>query len=363
MQPKRILHVTSVLNFGGIETLIMNIFRKIDREKVIFDFLVVREDKGFFEDEILSLGGKIYKIPSLKKSGYFSFKHHLNNFFAEHGEYKTVHCHLNALSGIVLEVAQANGVERRIAHAHTAFPKYSFLEGTIKNYFKKSIKKYATDFLACSKDASDWLYGKDFSSTLILKNGIDAERFTFSKTAREKIRKELKLEDKFVIINVGRFSKEKNHDFLVEVFEEVLKINPDSVLICIGNGKLKDRLRKKIKSLKLNQVYFFDSTPDVYNFLSASDVYVSTSAFEGFGNSASEAQFNSLPCILSDGFSKDVNFTKNCKFLSLKDSTEKWAEVISMSNRQSVHFVSSQDFEDFHILSTVKALCRLYFKK
>ena len=363
MQPKRILHVTSVLNFGGIETLIMNIFRSIDREKLVFDFLVVREEKGVFESEILSLGGKIYKIPALKKSGYFSFKRALSNFFREHGEYDTVHCHLNAISSIVLKAAKENGIEKRIAHAHTAFPKYSFTEKLIKSYFKKSIKKHATDFLACSKEASDWLYGKDFELSTILKNGIDTKLFSFSHKKRDEIRQKLNLENKFVIINVGRFSKEKNHSLLIKIFKEVLCVKPDAVLICIGDGKLKEKIKKEIASSALNdKIIILNARLDVYDFLCASDVYVSTSTFEGFGNSAVEAQFNSLPCILSDGFSNEVDISKNCKFLSFKNSPKEWASVIINYSRESVLPLPKCSYENFDISAIATSLTDFYFK-
>lgn len=363
MQPKRILHVTSVLNLGGIETFIMNIFRSIDREKLVFDFLVVREDNGVFESEILSLGGKIYKIPALKKSGYFSFKKALNDFFSMHREYDTVHCHLNAISSIVLKAAKENGIEKRIAHAHTAFPKYSFTEKLIKNFFKKSIKKHATDFLACSTGASDWLYGKDFKLSTIIKNAIDTKLFSFSQKKRAEIRQKLNIANKFVIINVGRFSKEKNHSLLIKIFKEVLYINPNSVLICIGDGKLKEKIKKEISSSALNdKIIILNARLDVYDFLCASDVYVSTSTFEGFGNSAVEAQFNSLPCILSDGFSNEVDVSKNCKFLSSKSSPKEWATIIANSSRENILPLPKCSYENFDISATAKVLTDFYFK-
>lgn len=364
MSIKRILHVTSVLNFGGIETLIMNIFRNIDREKIVFDFLVVREDNGFFEEEIKALGGRIYKIPALKKVGYFKFKKELDYFFKSHSEYDIVHSHINALSGIILESAKRHNVKTRIAHSHTAFPKYSFAEKVIKNHFKKSIIKNATDFFACSKNASEWLFGEKAQSSIIIKNGIDTKIFSFSPKQRELCRNDLNIDDKFVIINIGRFSKEKNHSFLISVFDEVLKINPDAFLICIGNGHLKGKAKDLIHKLNLDEkVLLLESTENVARFLNAADVYVSTSIFEGFGTSVAEAQFNSLSCVLSDIHSIEVDLFGKCNFLSLKETAENWARTISNTKRGTEIPQKTISLCENNINYTVKTLTDYYLGK
>jgi len=363
MYPKRILQITSVLNFGGIETLIMNIFRNIDRDKIVFDFLAVNEEKGAFEEEIISLGGKIYKIPSLKKSGYFKFKKNLDLFFKEHKEYEIVHSHINAFSSIVLGVAKTNGIKTRIAHSHTAFPKYPPLEIIIKNQFKKKITSVATDFFACSKDASDWLFGKDFKKSIIIKNGVDKHLFSFSHVQRESLRNDYNLNQKFVTINVGRFSKGKNHSFLLDIQKEISIQYPDSVLICIGKGKYKNQIIKKIKKLDLeNNVILLPPQKNVYDFLSASDVYVSPSHYEGFGNSVAEAQCNSLPCVLSNTHPKEVVISDRCVFLSLDDSPKKWADLIINTYKNSISIRQNEVLIKDDIQKTVDYLSNFYLK-
>lgn len=364
MYPKRILQITSVLNFGGIETLIMNIFRNIDREKIVFDFLTVSEECGAFEEEILSLGGKIYKIPSIKKSGFLNFKKNLDLFFKEHKEYEIVHSHINAFSSITLEAAKNNGVKTRIAHSHTAFPKYSLIEKIVKNHFKKKITYVATDFFACSTNAAEWLFGKNFKKSIILKNGVDKNKFSFSNSKREKTRKDYNLNQKFVIINVGRFSKEKNHSFLLDIQKEISTQYPDSILVCIGDGKHKNQIIKKIKKLDLEKnVILLPPQKNVYDFLSAADIYVSTSYFEGFGNAVAEAQCNSLPCILSTVHPKEVIISDRCNFLSLDDSPKTWANIIinTYKNSSSIRHYEALIKDD--IKQNVDYLSNFYLNK
>ncbi len=358
MLPKRILHVTSVLNYGGIENLILNVFKNIAREKIVFDFLVIREDEGVLESEIRSLGGVIHKIPSIKESGYSGFKKNLKKFFKNNPQYSIVHSHVNTLSGVVLECAKQCGIPTRISHSHTAFPKYGFFECICKKFLKSKLAKIATDRFACSDEAGKWLFGED-SDFVVVKNGLDIKRFTFLRETREKARTDLKIENKFVIINVGRFSKEKNHIFLIDILKELLKSNENAFLICVGSGKLKRVFEKKITSQNLqDHVLIVDSTSNVEYFLCASDVYVSPSVFEGFGSAVAEAQVNSLPCVLSDGHPKSVNFTDNCKFLSIDIPAKLWAKKILDSKRKPCVSIS-----DYNINTTVDFLFNFYSSK
>ncbi len=358
MLPKRILHVTSVLNYGGIENLILGVLKNIDREKIVFDFLVIREEYGILEEEIRSLGGVIHKIPAIKKTGYLGFKKNLKKFFTDNPQYSIVHSHVNTLSGIVLECAKICGIPTRIAHSHTAYPKYNFFEGLCKSVFKRKLPKVATDYFACSDEAGKWLFGKESNFTVI-KNGIDIDRFAFSKETREQARADLKLENKLVIINVGRFSKEKNQLFLLDILKELLIADKNVRLICVGSGKLKEVFEKKISDSSLQEfVLLTEATSNVEYFLNASDVYVSPSLFEGFGSSVAEAQVNSLPCILSDGYPKSVNFTDNCIFLSHESSAKTWAEKIFESTRKN-----NVSFLEYSISNTADFLLNFYFYK
>lgn len=364
MNPKRILQVTSILNIGGIESLLMNIFRNIDREKFVFDFLVVNEAEGFFEKEILSLGGRIYKIPSLKKSGYFRFKKNLEAFFDSHKEYTIVHSHIDTFSGIVLNAAKKFGVRTRIAHAHSAFPKYSLPEILIKGFFKRSVLKSATDLFACSHEAAVWLFKRRFSEAYVLKSGIDTKSFIFSEDKRNEFRARYKIEGKFVLINVGRFAKSKNHTFLISIFEKVTKIKEESILILVGDGNQKKKIERLVEQKSLcDKVLFFDTSTDVTPYLNAADVYVSTSEYEGFGISVAEAQFNSLSCVISKGFPKEINLFGRCRFLSLKDSSQVWANSISDISREKIIPQEMLYSSEHDIKNTVNFLSKFYDSK
>ncbi len=364
MPPIRVLHVTSVLNYGGIENLIMNIFRNIKREEIVFDFLVIREDVGIFEDEISKLGGRIYKIPSMKKSGYFSFQKNLMNFFKSHPEYSIIHSHVNTFNGPVLECAKKCGIKTRISHAHTAYPKYTFIEKAVKYFFKSMIKNSATDFFSCSKLASDWLYGKNFADNKVLINGIDSNNFAFSLQKRKTLRKQLNIENKFVLINVARFSKEKNHLFLLNILNELKKKQIDFSLICIGKGKQKKHFLKCANRLNLmEKIHILDSLSNVNDFYNAADVYVAPSLFEGFGLSVAEAQFNSLPCIVSDSFPNEIKLSNNCKFLSLKDKASVWVDSILSAERKDLSKYNLPQLRMYDISYTVEYLSEFYLDK
>ena len=212
-KPIRVLQITGGMNMGGIENFIMNVYRNIDREKVQFDFLIHQKEKQIFEDEILSLGGKVYRIPSFGKAGHFGYLKELRNFFINHKEYKIVHSHYNTVSGIILREAKRCGIENRIAHSHTSYPKYRLIERIYKNYSKSLINPNSTLRFACSEKAGEWLFGKK-QIFRVINNGIDPKKYKFNLELRNQIRKELGFtENDIVLGHVGRFSQEKNHMF------------------------------------------------------------------------------------------------------------------------------------------------------
>jgi len=361
MPPIRILQVTSVLNYGGIETMIMNVFRNVNRDNIVFDFLVIREDKGVFENEILKLGGRIYKIPSMKKVGYFKFIDNLLDFFKSHTEYGIIHSHVNTFNGPILKCAKKCGVKTRISHSHTAYPKYPLIEKAIKGYFKSMIKNSATHFFSCSEIASQWLYGKNFKNNKVIINGIKTHDFLFSNAKREELRKKLNIEDKLVLLNISRFYREKNHFFLLKILKEIVKTNKNAMLVCIGNGVLRNSFINQALKMELSEnVIVLDSTRNVQDYYNMADVYVSPSLFEGFGVSVAEAQFNSLPCIISNSFPKEINVFDNCKFISLKEHPTIWAEAILSSKRNNLFMNNQLNLSVYDVSYTADYLTDFY---
>lgn len=326
----RILHVVPNMQAGGLETFIMNIYRNIDRSKIQFDFLVHYQGEFFYDDEIRELGGKIYKLSVRDDNNFIKYLKDLKSFFKAHKEYKIVHGHMESLGQFYLREAKKNKIPMRIAHSHN-----SSTEKTVKGYMKsillKNYHKYATDLFACSKKAGEYMFGN--KRFLVWNNAINIENFLFDHSVRNEIRKELNLEDKFVIGHIGRFCKQKNHKFIIEVFEEVLRKNKNSVLILAGKGELEDSIKElvKIKGIE-DKVKFLGVRKDTSRLYMAMDCLLFPSLFEGLGIVAIEAQCSGLPVIASDVIPNEANVTSGFYKLSLSESIARWAEVVNIFN-------------------------------
>lgn len=327
-EPIRILQVVTIMNLGGLENFIMNIYRNIDRSQFQFDFLVHRQERGFFDDEIEELGGRIFRFNPIRPTQFFKYKNELRTFFLSHREYKIIHSHLNENSGIILSVAKEMKIPVRIAHSHakaTAGP-YKFLRKLIK----KSIPYYSTVNLACSKDAGKWLFNsKKFE---VFNNSIDCDKFKFQQntTKNNLLRKSLNIKpDEFVLGLIARFSPTKNHQFLIEVFSELLKIEKKSKLILIGDGELKEDILNKVKKHNIiDSVIFVGNVSNPQDYLSIMDVFVLTSFYEGMPLSLIEAQCNGLPILMSDTIPSEIEITDLVFKESLNSSPAIWANKI-----------------------------------
>jgi len=342
-KPIRILQVITIMNRGGAECMIMNYYNTIDRSKVQFDFLVHRDEKGAFEDDIESMGGKIYRMPAISPSNYSDYKRKLDAFFKEHKEYKIVHSHLNALSSIVLNAAKENNVPVRIAHSHIAiesdiyknvFRKNTDIKATVKDTIQSLVKykvaKKATHFFACSIKAGEWLFGKKHASkVVVINNAINASLFSYNASKAEKIKIEHNLTGKKVIGHVGRFNEQKNHFFLLKIFEEIIKKDDNCVLVLIGIGNLMDSIKKEVERLNLkDHVIFLGLRDDINNLLQAFDLFLFPSLYEGLPVTLIEAQASGLPIVASDTITPEVDLTGLISFLSINDSESKWADIV-----------------------------------
>ena len=333
-QPVRILHVVSVMNPGGIETLLINVHRKIDRSKIQFDFLVQREQVGLYEPEILALGGRIYRVSYLTKVGPWKYMRLLEMFFKSHPEYQIVHSHMNTVSGLILQAAEKAGVPVRIAHSHTVNPQSGLAETLFKNYYcRPKIPHFATHFFACSQDAGRWLFGEKLAATRleIVRNGIDTDRFGYNEQTRLEMRKQLGLKnDAFVVGHVGRFHPVKNHAFLLDIFFELHKQKPEATLLLVGDGETKPEIERNVQKMELTgAIRFLGIRNDVDKLLQAMDVFVFPSLYEGLPMVLVEAQAAGLPCIISDviPLEVDINNTLITR-LSLSQKASQWATAV-----------------------------------
>jgi len=299
----KILHCVYGMNRGGLETFIMNLFRNIDRNKIGFDFLVHTDQECAYDREIKELGGKIYFVPP-RKQGVNANRLALRDFFECHPEYQIVHQHVSSLSYIEpLKVAKEKGIPVRIVHGHSTGQGGNYLHRFAHVWNRLHIRNFATHFFACSDLAANWMFGKRYHASgdvQIINNGIPVESFTFDERKRVRKRKELGIEGKFVVGHIGRFAEVKNHDFLVEIFRAVHRLDSNSVLLLVGDGDLRIKTEEKVRLLGLsNNVIFTGLRSDIPELLCAMDVFVlpSVEPTEAFGLVQLEAMAYGKPVI------------------------------------------------------------------
>lgn len=306
--------------------MIMNYYRHIDREKVQFDFLVHRQERAAFDDEIESLGGRIYRLPRLVpwSKSYLSA---LNHFFDEHPEYKVVHVHQDCLSSVILKAAVQHNIPVRVAHSHSASQDKD-LKYPIKLWYKRDIPKYATNLFACGKGAGDWMFGG--ASYQIINNAIDVAAYTYDPTKRQEMRRQLGFENEFTIGHVGRFNQPKNHSFLLDIFAALLKKESNAILLLAGGGEDMPKMQAKAQTLGIaKHVRFLGVRSDVADLMQAMDVFVFPSLYEGLPVTMVEAQAAGLPCLISDKVPSECILSDGLvDILPLSADLEAWAEKI-----------------------------------
>lgn len=324
--PIRILQVVTYMGRGGLETMIMNYYRHVDRSKIQFDFLVHREFRADYDDEIEALGGKIYRLPRLVPwSG--SYRRALNAFFAQHPQYRIVHVHQDCLSSVILKAAKAHGVPVRIAHSHTSNQDKNW-KYPVKLFYRHRIPRYATALFACGEDAGDWMFGG--APYQILRNAIDVRAYDVPARDAQAVRESLHIApNAFVVGHVGRFRSQKNHTFLLDAFSELKKLHTNSVLLLVGDGDLQPEIMRKAQQLGLaGDVIFAGVQGDIPQLLAAMDCFVFPSLYEGLGIAAVEAQAAGLPCILSDQVPTQCDLTPLAQHLPLEEGAAAWAQKI-----------------------------------
>lgn len=366
-KPIRILQVIGKMDRAGAETMIMNLYRTIDRSKIQFDFMVHSSEKGDYDEEILALGGIIYHVPYFNGANYFEYTQKWKEFFRSHSEHKIVHGHIGSSAAIYLKIAKKFG-KYTIAHSH-ALNSTIFSERIKYGIISYPTRYIADYFLACSLLAGKDRFGEkvikgDYFS--VLKNAIQSDKFSYSEEIKQRKLQELGLEGKFVIGHIGRLSLPKNHNFLIDIFKEVSQRESNAVLILIGVGPLENELKKKVLNLHLQEkVIFLGLRDDISELLQAMDVFVFPSLWEGLGVAVVEAQATGIPCVISDVIPEEVDINANLvQMLSLDKPASAWADKISevkISNRHSKQLEVVESGYD--IMSTANWLQDFYLKK
>lgn len=330
-QPIRVLHCFGRMDRGGAETYIMNIYRKINRKKVQFDFVVHTNDICAYDDEILSLGGNIYRVPRYKGINLIEYIQAWKNLFNTHNDkWKIIHAHMFTTATIYLRIAKKYGLVT-IVHSHSTAAGFGLLS-KVKSLVQYPVRYIADYLFACSQSAGEWLYGEKHITNerfRVLNNAIDSKAFSFNLEKRYHKRTEMEIDKKFVIGHIGRFIETKNHEFIVNVFYDVVKKEKDSMLLLVGDGKMRSQIEEKVKKMNLsNNVIFAGIRSDIPDLLQVMDVFLFPSIYEGLPVTLIEAQASGVKCLISDTISQEVKITEEVKFLSLKKSSEYWAETI-----------------------------------
>lgn len=367
-----ILQLGMTKNIGGMETYLMSQYRKLDKEYVQYDFVnLSEEDQMAFSEEIEKNGSKIYSVPKRKYHPFLHYYEMMKILFYNRKKYKFIvlnTCHLYYI--FPLFFAKFMQIPNRIIHSHNSNDeiKISFFRKILININKMLMHFSVTDYWACSEIAGKWMFrNRNFR---VIHNAINVSDFVYNESIRQKVRTQLGLlKDEFVIGHVGRFSYQKNHDFLIDIFNEIHKVLPEAVLVLIGDAvedkSYLNEAKQKVKELNLEEnVSFLGMRNDVPEIMQAMDCFILPSRFEGLPLVGVEAQVAGLPCYFSDTITKEVKITNLVKFLSLEENPQIWAKKI-IKNRD---FKRKSDLDEiikagYDINTEIRKIEKFYINK
>ena len=330
-EPIRILHVLGGVGLGGAESRIMDIYRHIDKDRVQFDFLVHQTKKGYYEDEIEALGGRIYRVPRFKLYNILTYRKALREFFNTNHRFEVVHGHMTSTASIYLPIAKKCGVPVTVAHARSAGVDKG-VKGTITRLIRRPLRKKCDYMFACSMLAAKAVFGENNAKNgrvTIVPNAIDAKLFIYDEEVRNRMRQKLSLEDKFVIGHVGRFHYAKNHEYLLAVFQKIAQQRENARLLLLGEGERMGEMKEKAAALGVaDKVLFAGNQKEVWDYYQAMDFFLFPSRFEGLPGTVVEAQAAGLRCLISDAIAEEVKITELVTAYSIEEEPEKWAEYV-----------------------------------
>lgn len=376
-EPIRVLHVMGSTNLGGAESRVMELYRNIDRSRVQFDFLVHTKQEGHYSEEIRSMGGRIYSVPRFQAVNILAYRKALKNFFRTHQEFSVIQGHMTSTAAIYLPIARkAYGKKQLllIAHARSAG-----VDNGCKGLLTKLLRiplKYQADYcFTCSREAGIAVYGKRWvkaGRVWTIPNAIDCERFAYCQDIRHEVRRELSLDNKFVLGHVGRFGFMKNHSYLIDIYAALYHKDSNLALAFIGKGELEQDIHNKIKQLSeefdnpqafIDSILFLGNRYDVERYYQGFDYFVFPSTFEGLPGSVVEAQAAGLRCLISDAVTREVVLTNLVTQRSIKEKPEEWAKEIIGNRTSALTRTSSLDTlakEGFDVRQQAECMVKFY---
>ena len=369
----RVLLFVDRMRHGGIQQFLVENVRNMDKSKVQVDVLTLDDGTIYpLEQAIQDAGATYYKLKGIwinKPWDYIKYAKAIDEFFTENNDYKVVHMNASSKNFLLLKYAKKHNVPIRIAHSHNIdFQTKNPIKKLIGNLFKVPMKKYATDYFACSYLAGEWLFGKENvenGKVKVIHNAVDYDRFKYDEKVREEMRKEFKIQKNEILFgNVGRFTNQKNHTFLIDIFNEIHKKNKDTKLIMAGIGEKEDEIREKVKNLNLeDSTIFAGFRKDVNKIMQAMDVFLLPSLYEGLPVVGVEAQAAGLPSFTSkDVVTSEVKITNAFEFISLEKTAEEWADIILNSDLSRRDTQEDLKKAGYFIEDSAKELVNFYLK-
>lgn len=363
-EPIRIPQIVGKWLGGGIEAVVISEYLAMDKSKIQFDFICDEDSTNIPYDLIEKNGGRVIIIPPYQK--VFKYHKELKKVLKENN-YKIVHSHISTMSVFSLFAAKCAGVPVRIAHSHSTTNKKEKKKNLMKQVLRPFSKVFATNYMCCSELAGRWLFGNkeyDKGNVYLLNNAIDLAKFKYNEALRKKKRKELGIKDNTLVIgHIGRFVAQKNHDYLIDIFNEIHKKNNNSILLLAGKGPLEEEIRNKVKELNLeDSVKFLGQRNDANELYQAFDVFLLPSLYEGLPVVGVEAQASGLLCYLSDDMTKETKVLDITKFMSLNNTPEEWADNILDDVKKYKRIDTSKEMtaKNFNIKEEAKKLEEYY---
>ena len=325
----KVLEVLPGLNYGGSQAMIVNICKAIDKKRIQCDFVIDHEDLIDMKPLVEGLGSKVYVMPSFKGTNILEIKKAWNDFFNEHQEYQIIHSHIRSYAAIFLKIAKRHGL-KTIIHSHNT-SNGKGLGSLIKNILQLPLRNIADYFFACSLEAGEWLFGEKVCKSdkfHVINNAIDTDRFSFNEDIRNAYREKFGLHNEKVFIQVGRFTKQKNYLFTIDIFNKYLETDPEAKLFIVGDGEMEEEVINKINRLNINErVIILSHRSDIDSLLQMADYYLMPSIYEGLSVAAVEAQASGIRCLLSDQIDRNVEITELCTFIPL--NVDAWVKEMS----------------------------------
>lgn len=402
--PYIVLHVNGRLDRGGAESRIMDLYRAIDREKVQFHFVEHTTDRCAYEEEIESLGGKVYHLPRFNMINIVAYRKAWKELLQAHTEIQTVHGHMTSTAGIYLPIAKKIG-KKTIAHARSAGVEPG-VKGKLTRFLRRNLWKQADTLLTCSKEAGISVFGKqavDAGMVRFFPNAIPVDKFAFQQEVRKQVRDELglliekrkrastelnpiyesiettdkaetdnlhcgklKIDDNtFVLGHVGRFSPVKNHKYLLQIMVAYCKKNPNTVLLLLGDGPTMEETKAQAKEMGIaDKVLFLGNHSDVYRYYNAMDCFLLPSFYEGLPGTAIEAQACGLPGLLSDTITREAAVTELMEYVNITESPEVWAEKLETIQKKTIdareNYANAVKAAGFDVAEQAEKLQRFY---